>query len=281
MKIQHELLPMRDYHMAKDLLWDPRAIALSQDREEWKQRTDDERDSTLTLISLFHAGEEAVTHDLTPLLMALRREGGHLEEQMFLTTQLFEEAKHFEFFDRWFDEVIGSAVDVDQRLGPAYRELFYHDLPAAFERLSSDRSRVALAEAVVTYHMVIEGVLAETGYHSVFENLQEQQALMGLVAGLGFIKRDEARHIAFGVYLLQRLVREEPALWDVIDAKMNALLPKALGVVHESLARFGDNIPYGIDLNELLAFAVSQYTARLNAIQRAVTSSERVTVDAM
>ena len=129
--------------------------------------------------------------------------------------------------------------------------------------------------------LVIEGVLAETGYHSVFENLQEQQALMGLVAGLGFIKRDEARHIAFGVYLLQRLVREEPALWDVIDAKMNALLPKALGVVHESLARFGDNIPYGIDLNELLAFAVSQYTARLNAIQRAVTSSERVPVDAM
>ena len=108
MKIQHDLLPMRDYHMAKDLLWDPRAIALSQDREEWKQRTDDERDSTLTLISLFHAGEEAVTHDLTPLLMALRREGGHLEEQMFLTTQLFEEAKHFEFFDRWF--IAGAAV---------------------------------------------------------------------------------------------------------------------------------------------------------------------------
>src|SRR5437870_716670 len=208
MKLNHDLLPMRDYHMAKDLLWDPRAIDLSRDREEWRERTDDERESTLTLISLFHAGEEAVTHDLSPLLMALRREGGHLEEEIFLTTQLFEESKHFEFFDRWLDEVLDEPFDVHVRLGPFYNELFYRDLPAALGRLTSDSSPVALAEAVVTYHMIIEGVLAETGYHSVFDNLQEQQVLGGLAEGMGYIKRDEARHIAFGVYLLQRLVRQ-------------------------------------------------------------------------
>ena len=270
MKLDHGSLPMRDYHMAKDLAWDPRAVDLSRDREDWQRRSDDERESTLTLISLFHAGEEAVTHDLSPLLLALRREGGHLEEEMFLTTQLVEESRHFEFFDRWLDVVIGEGFEVDQRLGPSYRDLFYGDLPAAFDRLHADGSRAALAEAVVTYHMVVEGVLAETGYHSVFENLQEQQALLGLADGMGLIKRDEARHIAFGVYLLQRLVREEPAVWPVIDARMNALLPKALAVVYESLSKFGDHIPYGIDLNELMNYAVGQYTARMNAIQRAL-----------
>ena len=118
--------------------------------------------------------------------------------------------------------------------------------------------------------MIIEGVLAETGYHSVFDNLQERQVLGGLAEGMGYIKRDEARHIAFGVYLLQRLVRQDATLWDVVQARMNDLLPKALGVVHEALAKFGDNIPYGIRMDDLLQFAVSQYEARMNAIQRAV-----------
>src|SRR5919204_3707132 len=127
MKLNHTLLPMLDYHKAKNLMWDPRAIDLSADKEDWPQRTDDERESTLILCSLFHAGEEAVTHDLSPLLMALRREGGHLEEEMFLTTQLFEESKHFEFFDRWFDEVVGCEVNVMQRLGPSYRQGFFSD----------------------------------------------------------------------------------------------------------------------------------------------------------
>lgn len=270
MRLNHGLLPMQDYHKAKRLLWDPRDIRLEGDHAEWPQRTPEERDSTLTLISLFHAGEEAVTHDLSPLLMAIRREGGHLEDEIFLTTQLFEESKHFEFFDRWLDEVLDEPFDVHVRLGPYYHELFYHDLPAALGRLISDSSSVALAEAVVTYHMIIEGVLAETGYHSVFENLQERQVLGGLAEGMGYIKRDEARHIAFGVYLLQRLVRQDATLWDVVQARMNELLPKALGVVHEALAKFGDNIPYGIRMDDLLQFAVSQYEARMNAIQRAV-----------
>jgi ribonucleoside-diphosphate reductase beta chain len=263
---------MQDYHKAKRLLWDPRDIRLEADRVEWPQRTDDERDSTLTLISLFHAGEEAVTHDLSPLLLSLRREGGHLEDEMFLTAQLFEESKHFEFFDRWLDEVPGEELIVAERLGPFYRELFYRDLPAALGRLHDDSSPAAQAEAVVTYHMIIEGVLAETGYHSVFDNLQERQVLGGLAEGMGYIKRDEARHIAFGVYLLQRLVHQDAANWDVVQSKMNELLPKALGVVHEALAKFGDNIPYGLRMDDLLQFATSQYEARMNAIQRAVRS---------
>lgn len=275
MKLNHTLLPMLDYHKAKTLMWDPRDIDLSADKDDWPKRTDDERESTLTLISLFHAGEEAVTHDLSPLLMALRREGSHLEEEMFLTTQLFEESKHFEFFDRWCDEVVGSEIDVSQRLGPSYQQVFYRDLPNVLNRLHHDSSRAAMAEAVVIYHMIIEGVLAETGYHSVFDNLQEQQVLLGLAEGMGYIKRDEARHIAFGVYLLQRLVREEAAVWNVVEAKMNEMLPKALGVVNESLAKFGEDIPYGIDLNDLMNFAVSQYTARMGAIQRAVGSGQQ------
>lgn len=271
MKLNHTLLPLRDYHKAKDLLWDPRHIDLSSDKTEWHKQTERERTATLILLSLFHAGEEAVTHDLAPLLVALRRQGGYLAEEMFLTAQLFEESRHFEFFDRWFDEVLGYELDVASKLGPLYREIFYHDLPAALNRLQHDTSPAAIAEAVVTYHMIVEGVLAETGYHSVLGSLQENQVLLGLAEGMTLIKRDEARHVAFGVYLLQRLVSEDAKLWAVIEARLNYLLPKALGVVTEALAPFGDDVPYGLSMDGLMNYALSQYAARVNAIQRAIS----------
>jgi ribonucleotide reductase beta subunit family protein with ferritin-like domain len=105
MHLNHGTLPMEAYHKATRVMWDPGDIDFAADGTDWPLRSADERDSTLTLISLFHAGEEAVTYDLAPLLTRLRNDGGHLEDEMFLTAQLFEESRHFEFFDRWLDEV--------------------------------------------------------------------------------------------------------------------------------------------------------------------------------
>ena len=50
----------------------------------------------LHLTSLFQAGEEAVTLDLLPLIRAIAQEG-RIEEEMYLTTFLWEEAKHVDF----------------------------------------------------------------------------------------------------------------------------------------------------------------------------------------
>jgi ribonucleoside-diphosphate reductase beta chain len=42
---------------------------------------------------------------------------------------------------------------------------FHQTLPAALNRLLIDPSAIAQVEASVVYHMIVEGVLAETGYH--------------------------------------------------------------------------------------------------------------------
>jgi hypothetical protein len=55
-------------------------------------------DSLRRTLALFRAGEEAVTEDLSPL--AVVRED--VNDQLFLTTQLYEEAKHAEFFHRYW-----------------------------------------------------------------------------------------------------------------------------------------------------------------------------------
>jgi len=66
MRLNHSLLPMIDYHKAKDLMWDPRHIDCGQDQRDWAKMTIEERDLILRVGSLFLAGEEAVTHDLAP-----------------------------------------------------------------------------------------------------------------------------------------------------------------------------------------------------------------------
>ena len=269
MRLNHAALPMVNYHKAKDLLWDPRHIDYAPDRRDWAALTDRERDLILRVGALFHAGEEAVAHDLAPLLVAVRREGDHLEDEFFLTTQIFEEAKHMEFFDRWFDEVVGGEVDLAAFLGESYDTIFYQVLPEALNRLLIDHSAIAQVEASVVYHMIIEGVLAETGYHGFYQALKKRGVLPGLVQGIEYVQRDEARHIAFGVYFLQRHIQARPDLWTVIEERMNELLPAALAVVGDVFTPYQDKVPFDLDMVEMVEYASTQFTQRLTAIERA------------
>ena len=99
--LRQDILPMRLYHKAKKLgIWDPQSIDFTQDILDWQHLNDTEKESLLQLTALFQAGEECVTLDLLPLVMVIAREG-RLEEEMFLTTFLWEEAKHTEFFRRF------------------------------------------------------------------------------------------------------------------------------------------------------------------------------------
>ena len=85
------------------------------------------------------------------------------------------------------------------------------------------------------------------------------------------VQRDEARHIAFGVYFLQRHVQAEPALWTQIEERMAELLPAALAIVGDAFIPYGDDIPFQLDVAEMIIFASDQFNRRLNAVERAKT----------
>src|SRR5699024_9739348 len=109
--IRTDSLPYRLFRKAKVLgVWDPEAIDFSRDLQDWNSLTEGQRQQTLRLITLFQGGEEAVTLDLLPLMMTIAEEG-RIEEEMFLTTFLFEEAKHTEFF-RLVLNVLGQTQDL-------------------------------------------------------------------------------------------------------------------------------------------------------------------------
>src|SRR6202007_525107 len=140
-----------------------------------------------------------------------------------------EEASPPAFFSRWLREVAGSPR-LPGAPEPSVR-LFDVELPNAMNALLEDQSPTAIARASVTYNMVIEGVLAETGSQNYHQSLAVNGLMPGLCEGLVNIKRDESRHIAYGVYLLSRLVAEDAAVWDVIEEQMNELRPLTEAII--------------------------------------------------
>ncbi|MCL6511829.1 MAG: R2-like ligand-binding oxidase [Anaerolineae bacterium] len=270
--LDQTLLPLGLYHKAKQLIWDPRDIDLSQDVRDWQGMSERERDIIVRLSAQFLGGEQAVTHDLAPLLIAIRRQGGLIEEEMFLTTQLFEESKHVEWFERWCN-AIGAEATEAIALSRPYRQLFEIELPAALGRLLDDHSLRAQAEAIATYHIIIEGVLAETGYRGYARALRDNGIMTGTVRGVELVQRDESRHIAYGLYALERLIRREPTLWDTVMDRLNALLPLALEIVGETFAPYSDDIPFGLDPSEFIAYAGEQFDHRLAALERGIAQS--------
>ena len=267
MPLRHHLQPMRDYQLAKNYAWDPAALDFAQDARDWAALNPREQDILCNLLSMFIAGEEAVASDLAPLLWALGRTGGLREEEMFVTTQLFDESRHVEFFNRWFEEVAGP-VDHSQYWGPVYRRVFFDELPQALETLIANHSPRAMIRALLTYHVTVEGVLAETGYHAAFLACQRHGVLPGLTQGLEFVKRDESRHIAYGLYALQRLLAADPDLMAFVNDTTNHLLSLALGIIPEALEPYGDDVPFGIDLQEMTAYAIDQFNRRYAVIER-------------
>lgn len=253
--IIEDSLPYRLYQKAKKFgVWNPMDIDFSQDAEDWKKLNAEQQEGILRLIAMFQAGEEAVTLDLLPLIMTVAKEG-RLEEEMFLTTFLFEEAKHTEFF-RLVLNAIGEKGDLSHFHSPTYKKIFYEILPAAMERLVTDQSPEAIAEASTVYNMFVEGVLAETGYYSFYNSLEDIGYMPGLLKGIGYLKRDESRHIGYGTFLLQRLICEHPHLYDVIMNKLQELAPLSLQLNQEGndgreVTAFGKEIDQEYSMRQL------------------------------
>lgn len=253
--------PMKLFEKAKKYgIWNPSDLDFTQDRADWARLSADEQDILLRLTAQFQAGEEAVTLDLLPLIMTIAREG-RIEEEMFLTTFLWEEAKHTDFFNRFLTEVVGDPGDLSRYHLSSYKSVFYEALPQALGRLQTDPSPEAQIIASVTYNMIVEGVLAETGYHSYYTVLRDNNLMPTTTRGIDLLKQDESRHIAYGIFLISRLVAENPDLWTVAENTMNTLLMPALGVVTESFACY-DPVPFNLNVDDFVAYAQMQFQKR-------------------
>ena len=271
----------RYYRNAVERHWDPGDIDLEADREnliafakshEWfDYRT---YCDLLNGVALFGAGEDAVTEDLAPLATVTE----NIDDQLFLTTQLYEEAKHADFFDRWWREVAWAVEDElgwertnprdDHWFGPNYLELFDRNRKAQY-RLLEENTPENRAKAHCHYHLTVEGIYGQTGYYAMqnsyggdFDDLPH---LPGLVEGFDYIRSDEGRHVGFGMSQLKKLVASGDVEMELIDDTVSELM-SLLITEDEEESELDDR---GIQEDELIDYAWSKHSDRMSQIANA------------
>jgi len=267
MSLDFESLPLKEIRRGRELRWDPHAIELAQDIEDWKSMSDIEREMLLGQVFGFLVGERAVTHDLAPLQQALREERGHMDEEMYITQQLFEETTHVEFFQRWMYEVLPGTLGKEIPYPRGERAaLIWEILPEAMNRLKDDKSPTAQMKAVVVYHQIVEGVSAEVGYQIFYDSLDERGICPGLRAGIRNIQIDESRHIAFGTYMAQRLIRDYPELKQVFLDEMDRMLPVSVESAGKLFEYYGDEVPFGLSQEKYESMSRDLHKRRVEAV---------------
>ena len=124
--------PQQLYELWEKQHWLSHEIDFTKDKEHWANFTDEERDCFAWGLSAFFIGEERVTTQFSGLVMAYEDES----EEAFLTTQQVDEARHTQFFDRFYREVIGiddpsweeRLARVREELNDAFVKLFDEEL---------------------------------------------------------------------------------------------------------------------------------------------------------
>ncbi|MDQ6774459.1 MAG: ribonucleotide-diphosphate reductase subunit beta [Candidatus Dormibacteraeota bacterium] len=215
--------------------WAVQDLDFSADVQQWSLLAEADREVVRRTMTLFFIGEQAVTDTLSPILHAAPFE----DERIFLATQIADEARHAVFFQRFFDEVLevhgglrAALASVGSEATAGFRRIFETHLAEATDRVRLEpQNRVAWAEAVITYHIVIEGYLALGGQRSLLRFFRAAGLMPGFTAGFTAVARDESRHVGYGVLALRRRLQEDPELARPMTLKLLELADPAVQTV--------------------------------------------------
>jgi ribonucleoside-diphosphate reductase beta chain len=252
--------------------WRAHELDFTVDKEHWLATPSEGQLDTMWSLSSFYIGEERVAADLAPFVMAAPTG----EAEIFLATQLVDEARHAAFFDRFMAEVMAlEPADIRGRLGemeklmlPAWRRVFDDELRSIARRLAERPDDFDLfVEGIVVYHLVIEGVLAMTGQHQIIKYLEDHDIYPGFRSGFSLVERDEHRHIAFGVRFLSDACDRDPGYRELILRKVSELVPVACHVfVPPGTEDPSDFMSYDYHSSEIYGFAYRALKRRMAVV---------------
>ncbi len=252
--------------------WRATELDFSVDKEQWLATPREAQESTIWSLGSFYVGEERVTADLAPFLAAAPT--GEIE--LFLATQLVDEARHAAFFDRFGAEVMclsaddfrGRMREVEQILLSPWREVFDDGLRDVSKRIQAKPDDLDLfVEGVTTYHMVVEGFLAVTGQTLIRDYMIEHSLYPGFCEGFGLVERDEHRHVAFGVRFLRDAIDEDPRHRATVERVVLDLAPKAAYVfVPPYVSDASEFVSYGYTSRQIYGFAYRTLKRRMKVL---------------
>ena len=251
--------------------WSAHAIDFTQDRHDWWERIpEEERFQRMYGLSSFFVGEQKVADELGPMMRAAPTE----QMRIFLCTQIADEARHVEFFNRFYDEVgVLESGDLASRLqetkahvNPEFDVLFDEMLGGRVSRLAQKPEDLELlVETITLYHMVIEGMLALTGQHFILQYNEDQGTLPGFVEGFNNVDRDEHRHVAFGARFLKEMAQADPRYGAAIERMLVEVAPIADAVLRPQWYEDGQEL-FGVTLDDTREFAMTALARRMKVI---------------
>jgi ribonucleoside-diphosphate reductase beta chain len=252
--------------------WRSSELDFSVDREHWLATPSEAQENTIWSLGSFYVGEERVTADLAPFLLAAP--SGEVE--LFLSTQLVDEARHAAFFDRFGAEVMALSADdlrgrmreVEGRLLSPWREVFDDGLRDVANRIKAKPDDLDLfVEGIATYHMVVEGFLAVSGQTLIRDYMLEHGLYPGFCEGFGLVERDEHRHVAFGVRFLQDAIASDPRHRETVERVVLDLAPRA---AHVFCPPYVDDptefVSYGYHSSEIYGHAYRTLKRRMRVL---------------
>jgi ribonucleoside-diphosphate reductase beta chain len=252
--------------------WKATELDFTVDKEQWVTTPREAQESTIWSLGSFYVGEERVTADLAPFLQAAP--SGEIE--LFLATQLVDEARHAAFFDRFGAEVMclsaddfrGRMREVEKILLSPWREVFDDGLRDVAKRIQAKPDDLDLfVEGITTYHMVVEGFLAVTGQTLIRDYLLEHSLYPGFCEGFGLVERDEHRHVAFGVRFLRDVIDEDARHRETVERVVLDLAPKAAYVfVPPYVTDPSDFVSYGYTSRQIYGFAYRTLKRRMKVL---------------
>jgi len=205
--------PRALYQTAKRLgMWDPATMSLTEDRAHFASLTPAQREQLTKICALFYEGEVSVADTLAWFMLAMPDP----DRRMYLSTHVFEEVKHAEFFERYFQEVLGemntAAYVVPESRDVLLEGLKQRGMAMGHAMINGDEQALDLALTLFATHYmgIIEGVMAQTAYDYVDEMLVSTKLFPRLLEAIRLIRSDEGRHVVHGMDYLRNQLCAHP-----------------------------------------------------------------------
>ncbi len=236
------------YEQAVANTWFPNEIQLTQDLQDWKKMTDEERHAVTFLVSYFNPNElivnKALAFGVYPYINAA-------EAHMYLAKQMWEEANHcmgFEYILETFPidrEVAYNAhVDVPSMARKEEFETKY------IKRMTEDTLDITTTEGkkdfvrnLIAYNIILEGIWFYSGF-MVALSFRQRNLLRNFGSLVDWIIRDESLHLKFGINLILTVLDENEDLQT--EEFANEIKQMILDAVEMEEAYNRDLLPKGI-----------------------------------
>jgi ribonucleoside-diphosphate reductase beta chain len=231
--------PHRLYFLWETRHWAAGSFDFEQDRRDWAALNEDQRSLIIQSIAPFFAGEERVVATFAPIIISAEDD----QEAAFLATQQVDEARHMQFFNRFWCEVLMPDTEESSkalayarsRCNDAFTELFDKRLMQAVNRLMANpHDTDARFEAVTIYHLIVEGTMALTGLHFLLDYFEKNSLFPDIREGFRNVKRDEHLHVGWGTWYLRRKCREQERYGLMLQSTLMELLPIAASILVDS-----------------------------------------------